>query len=156
MIPIGDLQDDLDACGGDVEATARFLFELRNAQRQVGDLVRDAEDRLADMMPTKIMELPGLPAFERRRGSTRRKWQSEDLAVLVMRRTLDPAGTGEVDVASYEAARRVVDALVKVAPFTGSMGWRSKALKEMGVDPDEWCESSPGRVSVQFHKAVDQ
>lgn len=139
---------------GEWEALAYGLHALLPLKRDISDLARRAEDALAASMPAKeVRDLPGLPPFERRKGSDRKAWQSADLLreIVHQHRHVNPE-TGEITVDTDA----LLDALKAAVPFTGSLGWRVKALRELGLDPDEWCETKPGRVAIQWHEGTDR
>jgi hypothetical protein len=135
---------------GDIDRLAHGLHALRPILRDLNDLVRRVEDHVADLMPDKVVELDGLPPMERRRGTDRKAWDSDDLLRDVVRTVSDlDTTTGELRV----DPDRLLTVLRQVVPFTGSLSWRVVALRDLGLDPDEYCTTSPGRVSVQFHEA---
>lgn len=149
-----DQQRQQLADSGDWQAIAYALPALKALASDLGLLVRAAEQDVAVMMPEKRVELPGLGVLERRKGTDRKQWQSEGLVSALVRSVLDPDGTGEFPADPVAAVDAAVAVLTECAPFTPSMGWRTKALREHGFDPDEWCESTPGRTTVQFHGTV--
>ena len=132
-------QDSLDGiadeaiAAGDVEELARLFLTLKDQARRLSDLARAVEDRLAEVMPDKLLELPGLPVMERRTGTTRTKWQS-------------------VDLFDHISRQFSIDDVRECLPLTGSLGWRTGKLRDLGLQVDEWCTTTPGRVSVQVHQ----
>lgn len=139
---------------GDWESLGWGLDRLTEIHRQLSELVAAIESDVYELMPEKRGTIDHLGTLEKKRGSNRKKWQSDRLVTRLVRAALDPEGTGELPDSPYEAVDTVVSTLTACAPFTGSMGWRVTALKERGIDPDEWCESTPGRQSIQIHKAT--
>src|SRR5690554_6447090 len=68
------------ADAGEWEALAHGLHALRPLKRDIDSLLRRAEDGLAESMPSKLVtDVDGLPPFERRKGTDRKKWRSEEL-----------------------------------------------------------------------------
>jgi hypothetical protein len=130
----------------DVEALAVAHVELADVIRRLRDVAQTVEDRLAEVMPQRL-EVDGLPILERRRGVERRAWQSDELLRTVIRRSVDPEGTGELP-SGPEIVERVTEVIERVMPVTPSLGWRATALRAMGLDPDEWCETKLGRARV--------
>lgn len=145
------VQADELAASGDTESLAFGLDRVRELRRVLGDLERAVEAHVAALMDGKTETVDGLGTLERRKGTDRKQWQSEDLLRRLVRDAVDPEHTGELPSAG-EVLEAVVSTVTDCAPFTGSLGWRVTALKARGVDPDEWCATSPGATRVQIHK----
>lgn len=80
-------------------------------------------------------------------GWDRKRWDSERLLSHLV-------GMAQVDADGVKAdpetsRRRLVELLAEVLPLTGSLAWRVTALRDRGVDPDEWCDKEKGRPTVQ-------
>jgi hypothetical protein len=88
-------------------------------------------------------EIPGVGTFEIRGGKDRREWKHQDLAAEVTRKHLE--ATGDFEPAALVAA------ILAAAQVTG---WRVTVLKPQGIDPDQYCSSSPGRSTVQITGGV--
>lgn len=122
---------------GDVEELADLHIKLSEAKRHLNEIARFVEEGLAEVMPDEIVELPGMPPLQRRFGASRKNWDSDSLFNTIRR--------------DSEDWDDFADKIRAAVPFTGSLGWRVTELKKLGIDPDEYCESKPGRVSVQIH-----
>jgi len=153
-VNVDALADQARLVAGDIDGTARLLHDLIGSRRALSDIIATLEAELVDLMPDRRVELDGLPPFERRKATVRKRWQSDDLVRRLCRDALDPDGTGEIPGTPMAAVDAVVSALTECAPFTPSMQWRAGALRDRGLDVDEWCESSPGPVRVQWHEAA--
>lgn len=153
-----DLLDPIEASAeaeieeGDVECLARLYDYLDQLKARLGTIHSAVAAKLAEVMP-HTLELDGLPVMERRQGKERKKWESPELLHRLIRDTLDPDRTGELPAAA-EAIDAVEKVVLETMPVTPSMGWRVTALKARGIDPDEWCETAPGRTTVQIHRAA--
>lgn len=141
---------------GDVETLAQVHLDLAELKHRVTLAARAVEERLADVMPDKRLELPGLPVMERKKGTDRKKWQSGDLLDELLRHAAFDAETGAVIDDELILRQRIHETLTACVPFTGSLGWRVTALRDLGLDPDEWCETAPGRISVVIHGDTDR
>lgn len=131
----------------DLARTLTHLDSEMKALREQRDHIIAA---LAAAMPSKVVELPGVGVLERRGGRTRKAWDHEMLMRLVLARSRDERRcdpeTGEFEDAG-EAAVRVLAECAHVDY------WRSTALRQRGVDPDEYAESTPAPPSVIFRPA---
>lgn len=147
-----DAQAENLAIDGQTDLLAFGLDRIRELRRVLGDLERNVESHIVDLMAGKTEAVDGLGTLERRRGTDRKAWQSDQLLDAVVQVAVDPEGTGEIGTAG-DVLDAVVQAITACVPITASLGWRVTALRERGFDPDEWCETKPGRTSVQIHKA---
>ncbi len=152
--------DDLEAeaqhavDGEDLAELAAVHVDLTRARRRLAMVAAFIEDALADAMPDKVLELPGLPSLELRSGKKRTAWQSLDLFDELLHRCAVDPDTGEVIDDPDMLRARIRDVLAECVPFTGSLGWRVKALAAAGITVDEWCTTTPGRPTVQVHEAA--
>lgn len=153
---IDDLAQQADslATRGDLHSLADGLHGIRGVKRAFSDLERHVENLVADTMTQDIVNLDDEVILERRRGKDRKQWQSEEiLKSLYARSAADE--NGEV-VDPYVWLDRFYNAVKACVPLTGSLSWRSGALREHGIDPDQWADVQPGRVSVKVEVREDQ
>lgn len=138
MIDALDPEAQLAITGEDVEELAHLHVSLTRSAQRLSTIKAAVEAALVEVMPDKTVELPGLPVLERRQGSVRKAWQYEDVISALARQA-------EGDLSA------LLDSLLACAPITPSMQWRVGELRARGLDPDEFCSSTPGRVSIQIH-----
>lgn len=151
-----DTQRSELAEAGDIDSLAHGLAQVRQILGDLRTLASGIEDDVVALMPAKTYTVEGVGTLERRRGSDRKRWQSDDLVTRLVTEALVDEN-GEVRHSTpVEGAAAAVGVLLACAPFTASMGWRVTALRDHGIDPDEWCEVTPGRTSVQIHGEQDQ
>lgn len=126
--PESDLDDTLTAVLSVAELRSVLAEVLADLQAHAVDLMRDAD--------TKTYDVPDIGRFERMGSRERKSWDKEALlsAVLDSRMPVDP-DTGEVDDADQTPLSRVLHVFNLPAP-------RTTALRERGIDPDEFCEST--------------
>lgn len=151
------LDDLYDA--GDAPALAWNLIQILEHRRQLGDLARQCEDFLIEIAPWSggQVEFDGLPVMELRSGRVRKQWDTEAVVSSLRRHLLDPAGTGELPAPEVvEAVEEALAVCAAVLPLSPSNGPRVRALapivRSQGHDVDEFCESTPGRQTVQIHE----
>jgi len=131
---------------GDWESLVWIVSEIRKVKADLDALVRECEENVASMMPNKKEIIDGLGVVERRTTSSR-KWESPELLRHLVRSTLDPERTGEVKV---EQVMQLIGLLEEVLPLTPSLGWRVTPLKENGINPDFYSETTYGRSNIQI------
>ena len=121
---------------------------LRQLKADLDTLLRSCEDDAARLLPDKKVAIDGFGVVERRTTSSR-KWDSEPLLNDLCRHILDPEGTGEI---TPSAVAELLRALKAVLPVTASLGWRVTALKKLGIDPEQYSETTYGRKTIQIVK----
>lgn len=137
---------------GDWEALAWALSAVRALARDLRTLERATVEDVATTLPEKRVTIDGLGTVERRKASVRRAWQSEDLFRSVLARALVDEDTGEILAGStLEVAETIGSEVLACMPVTPSMGWRLTALRARGMDPEDWCETTPGPASITIH-----
>lgn len=133
---------------GDWEQLLFAIDGLRQLKLDLDTLLRSCEDDAARLLPEKKVAIDGFGMVEKRTTSSR-KWDSEPLLNDLCRQVLDPNGTGEITPSAVTQLLRVLKA---VLPFTASLSWRVTALKELGIDPEQYSETTYGRKTIQIVK----
>lgn len=137
---------------GDYELLARGYAELTLLKKDLTSVLGIISDLIVDTVPVQVsargkeyrdpFSIEGVGTFEVVRRAPTHKWDSDDLLHKIVRDNIVDRETGEVpDDATLAAVGRVVDAITEAAPFTPSMGWRVTALREQGIDVDDYCET---------------
>jgi len=140
-------QADELAREGDLHSLAYGLNDLRKFRRDLSDVEHHVEGLVADTMDRDIVNLGDQVVLERRRGKDRRAWQSDVILGVLFAHSLADENGEFRD--GREAMTAFYDAVAACVPLTGSLGWRTQALRSYGIDPDEYATTSPGRVSVK-------
>jgi hypothetical protein len=123
------------AWNGDTPRLAFGLDRVRDLRRALGDLERAIETDVAELMDGKTETVDGLGTIERRKGTTRKSWQSEDLLRQLVRDAyLDAVDDLEPGDDPSMIVGRVFDTVTDCVPITPSLGWRVTALRSRGID----------------------
>lgn len=149
ILAVDDQREQL-AQAGDLDNLARGLVQLKTLVGDLNQLTRAVEDDVARLMPAKRVEIEGVGAIERRKGTDRKAWKWDDLLPILVRTYLDPDLTGELP-STPEAVDRMRALIVEVIGVTPSKGPRLTPLRALGIEPDEYAETTPGRTTVQIH-----
>lgn len=131
---------------GDLEAAAwHWLKILAPAREAINDLYRDVEVALFEFGPWSggMWQPEGLPVLQARQGADRKRWRCDEVLKDALPRLLEKHEGSYLDA--------VDELLSEIVPITPSSGFKVRGLKALGMDPDEYAEVSPGRVSVQIH-----
>lgn len=147
-----DQQRQMLSDRGDLDGLSLGLDQLRTLLADLRDLAQLVEADVANMMPAKTWEVEGVGTLERRTSAVRKSWDWDRLLPTLIRLSIDPEQTGEMPDAP-ELIARFSQLVADVIGVTPSKGPRVAALKSLGLQPDEWCEASPGRTTVQIHGA---
>jgi hypothetical protein len=123
-----------------------LLGIVRDHRKNLADIESLLETRAAKAMTGDVMEWTGGTA-ERRWGKDRKEWKHDALTSAVTAAIVPPLAVdpnGEVDTVLAELLHEAISAYAA----TNRPSWRVTAVKPLGIDPDEFCTSSPGRPSV--------
>lgn len=137
--------EDIDALreAGDIEALADGYAELDQFVKAARDVRNHAEDAIAGLMNGRVVNLDDRVTLERHGGYKRTDWDWDGLLhELGADRWIDP-NTGEC----------VVDTLREVVSLTASVSPRVGALRDRGIQADQFCEKAPARRTVTVRKA---
>jgi hypothetical protein len=123
---------------------ATELYAIRSEIASLKLREQDVEDRLAAEMPEKRLEIPEIGVFERRTAVSRKQWDHDSLRREVVKNT-ERIVTEDGEIES-EAEAQVRTLFECMSPGY----WRLGALRGIGVDPSDYCETVWGRQTVQF------
>ena len=138
----------------DLTLLSKQLHAIREERRALADQERDIERQIAELMAQDVVNLADNIVLERRRGTKRTKWQSDELFNRLRTISRFSTETGE-EVDRDTHLEQFSQALKECLPLTPSLSWRAGALREWGTDPDEYATCEPGRVSVKVEVKHD-
>lgn len=147
-----DLQRDVylhsESDAAEIPDMLDSLSRIREATRTLKMLDDHLLERVRKLGASDRYEIPGAVA-EIKWGKERRAWKHDELASVVSERILmdsiDPE-TGAVDVPISQLITAILD-------YAHVDYWKKTNLKQVGVDVDEYCETKPAKMNVQFHRA---
>lgn len=130
------------------EAALYLLATVRTERQRLAEIEALLEAECARRMPSQRVELPGMVA-ERKGGKDRKAWRHADLASAVVTGYLtdDDGLIADDDSETAQTARDVERLLLDCA---GIAYWKTTALRALGIDPDVYCDSTPGRRTVHI------
>jgi hypothetical protein len=128
-------------------ALALHLAEVRAQRVTLARAEAGIERALARVMPTNTLDLEGVHV-ERHSGRKRTEWDHDGLLhALADCFAVDPE-TGEVDETLRPLFADAVRFFTRAAQVSG---YRTRSgLVPLGVDPDQYCRTEPGRPSIEL------
>lgn len=149
---VTDATKELDAIAESVrdlpmeEASAR-LVELRAAITMLRQAESEMERWIAEVFEElkwkRPHEFAGVGLVEVNRPRGRRQWDHQGLAKAWLEAVI--VSNGGVSPSPWD----VKDGLLRVA---GIGYWKTTELKKLGIDADDYCDSSPGAPSVKIQE----
>lgn len=133
---------------GDYTQLLYAMMGLKAIKGDLDTLLREVENDIARLLPEKKMVIENIGQVERKTTITR-KWESGELLTALLKATLVDPDTGEL---SQQVLARVEAVLKEALPLTASLGWRVTGLQALGVDPDEYCDKTFGRQTINIIK----
>lgn len=123
----------------DPEQTVRLIhlgFILNEAKKYVTSLQKEATELLLgsewDQSPYQTRQF----SMETKTGQPRKKWDHKGLASQVAKRIHDRS----IDMDTGELVKSAEEQIQELLEYASPSYWRVTALKELGIDPDDYCE----------------
>ena len=138
----------------DSEKSVRLLhlgFILNDAKKRIASILKEAEAVLLNSDWDRLPYDTGLFSIETKTGAPRKKWDHDTLAALVAKKINDKSinmDTGEITSTPQEMIR---DLLTYAAPSY----WRVGALRELGIDPDDFCDVGEPITNLVYRSKQD-
>lgn len=129
----------------DIERALRDLHELRQVITALRMWEGLLTDWIADYLGRNTMDLDGVGHVEVKHGANRKEWDNDALWRLVVARARDER---KIDPETGEALESEGEAVGRVLGECMRPSWRLTPLRERDIDPDEYCQVSPGKTSV--------
>ena len=123
------------------------LQDIRIRKAELQDEERELVHEIFELMPKKEMDFGGIGRVTRAK-SNNRKWDHDSLIPVIVARALDDR---KIDKETGEVFEREASAVARVMAACAGIGyWRLTALKEYGIDPDEYYETTSSRTSIRI------
>jgi hypothetical protein len=137
---------------------AEMLADVRDARKRLYELEGLLETAAAKAMLGDTAENPHV-RVERSRYPDRKKWQHDEWKRDVRRKVIQTfnlkgatviSRDGEpLEISLYEVLNRVQD-------VHGSTDPRVRRLRDLGLDPDDYCERGPGPWKVEVTRLAEE
>lgn len=127
------------------EMLGRDLLAVRTLRQDLAAIEASIESIVARVMPVGTLDLDGLH-LERHGGKDRKDWDHDGVVTALAQR-FATTDEGEYDPTLVPLYGDSVRHFLRAAQVSG---YRTKTgLVPLGVDPDAYCKSTPGRRTVQ-------
>jgi hypothetical protein len=129
-----------------VEELARMVLQGRELVRVLRDITGRCEQALVATMPQKKMTVEGIGVLEKTTETSRKEWDHP----LLFGRVAKVSEQLRVDPESGEIKLSEAEALLKAITMACRPEWRVTALKELGIDANDFCEVTYGAQKVRI------
>lgn len=129
----------------DLDQAISDLHDLRETVTALRMWEGVLTDWIADALGRNTLDLDGIGHIEVKHGANRKEWDNDALWRLVVARARDER---KIDPETGEALESEGEAVGRVLGECMRPSWRLTPLRERDIDPDEYCQVSPGKTSV--------
>lgn len=149
-----------DATDPDGVQLAALLAQVRGARERLLTMERDLERETAKAMSSDLLMVDGQFRVERRRSKDRTAWDHDSWTrdarrnVLRRRGVLGAAGVVTKDGEVVEVS--LSELLSDVEAIHGKGAPRVGAMRDLGLDPDDYCETKSGHPRVNILPLADE
>lgn len=128
---------------------AAALADVVAVMHSVHNVVKDSYKDLCEMLVKAMGDLPEVESLggfvlEKRVGTPRKTWQHADLGKEVARRLTDM----NVDMDTGEVLKTPEELMTSMLEYAAPSYWRVKALSEIGIVADDYCEQGEPSTSI--------
>ncbi|HIG18524.1 MAG TPA: hypothetical protein EYQ31_15270 [Candidatus Handelsmanbacteria bacterium] len=129
----------------EVGEMAELLLEMNLAKRDMATVYDTLASRLGDYMDSnQIVALRDGAQIERKMASNRSGWRHKDLAADVA----DRISQSSIDMETGEMVLTPREMMVQFLDYLQPSYWRVGELNKIGLNPDNYCNSSEPKISV--------
>lgn len=133
---------------GDIETIAEGVLALDTVRQDLVAVREAAETQLI----TAMGDLPEVSVagatMELRRSDSRKAWDHKALGAEVAERLVQSA----VDFETGEVLKSTEELIMDVLTYAGVSYWKVKALNNLGISADEYCEVTEGPMKVRINR----
>lgn len=135
------------------EDSDQQMLEIANDIHQLKTVVSDLMSFYQDKVVAKIKYLKE-PAsvngatIEIRKGSSRKAWDHESIGQTVAQRIYQSS----IDIDTGEVLKSPIDMMLEMMKYGAVSYWRATNLKDLNIDPDEYCEVSEGKKNLVIRR----
>lgn len=135
----------------DAGSLGMLLARLRRSIALLRDAATYVEDEMCKVMPGKEVMVQGVGVAEMHTGASRKAWDKEalvDVAAHVVADVVPSAvipESGEF-INEIQVARDVLGVFLEMS----TPSWKVTGLRKYKVNPDEFCETTWGRKTIQM------
>lgn len=128
-----------------LETLVKLLIQGREMVRIMRDIAGRIEQATVRAMPHRKMVIDGIGTVEKTTETARKEWDHPLVAGQVLRSATDSWAKETGEIVDQELAGKVLDAFMAAA----RMEWRVTALKDLGINPDNYCETTYGSQKIR-------
>ena len=123
------------------------LQDIRARKEALREDELDCVESIYRLLPKREMDFGGIGRVTCTK-SLNRRWDHDSLIPVIVARALDDR---KIDKETGEVFEREASAVARVMAECAGIGyWRLTALKQYGIDPDEYAETTSTRPSVRI------
>ena len=123
----------------DSEQTIRLIhlgFILNGATKRITSILKETEEILLKSDWDQSPYQTDLFSLETKTGQPRKKWDHRELAATVAKRIHERS----IDMDTGEVIKTTQEQIEELLLYAAPSYWRVGALRELGIDPDNFCD----------------
>lgn len=152
MVSLDDFLNGDEVAEAELGEALEHLVTLNEAKKEISEIYESFSRKMIDRMASEKsteMRLDSGVEVKCMASTPRKKWDNENLLSDVYDRIQQSSidmDTGEVGLTSKEI-------VIKILDYVSPSYWRVKALDELGINADMYCETSEPKMNVAIFGA---
>lgn len=150
------LLNDTEKIVDNLEHNILLLIELRDEYKALRDRIEELESDIAANMETSQLVIKNVGLIKRRQKAPRTKWAHGDLFSEIYKRIDSIPNLRAVDGSTGEIIEESDSQKgIRVIKSLANPSWRTGALRELEINPDEFCVKTPGGYSIDIEEGIE-
>lgn len=133
----------------DLNYKVQRLVIMRQNYRAIKDQIEELESDIAADMEDRQLVIPGIGMVQRKARNVRTKWD-HDAVYSAINRYVAESPMGEDDILR-QAAQFGVSIMQRLA----NPSWRTTKLREIDIDPDEYCHKEQAGYQILITEGIE-
>jgi len=137
--------------GVDIRTAAEIYSHIQRFKAGIRLITETMENLLVELFDDSeevIVSENGM-AVQKVMDTPRKAWRNQEVATAVANRIQQMA----VDLDTGEITMTTEEMIAKLLDFVQPSYWRLKPLREIGINPDDYCEVGEPKPTIKYQKA---
>lgn len=132
----------------DVTDACNIFVAVSEMKTSIALIFDEIQKKVLDALDNDVVNVDENVSVEKRWSTPRKAWRHQELTDEVTRRIMQMS----IDMDTGERILTTEEMMKKLMDFVNPSYWRVKALNEIGISADQYCEVGESKPSIYINK----